>query len=301
MSNRSGRTGFTLIELLVALLITSIVASQVLSMFVSQLQVFNSHRRTVDAQNGARLISDLVLQDVRMAGFMMPAITGVSSVDGGNANADTLCVSDPGVLNDAMVDQATGKYDGAGLALPIGSVASTVTLTAAEMDIDSDGDDDFVVGQGIIISEGTRTHCARITAIVGGLVDFTPATPGGFALVSTSWRAVPAIIYQHSANQLTRNGLLISDEVDDFQIEFAVDANNDGEIGSGEFPIHDLNSSVPSLVKGLQLSVMTRAAADDPNFVGGGRKAMGNRAGSGAQDNVRRRVISVNAALRNML
>jgi len=304
MRNFQAQRGFSITELLVALVITGIVTSQILGMFVNQLQVHNAHSRAVDAQEDARLVSDIILQNVRMAGYMVPTIAGISSVDGGNAEADIICVSDSSVLAEVKVNEATSTFDRASLTADVAAGDTDVALTPAEMDIDVDGDVDFTVGQGIIISSGLMSHCARITAINGGDVDFEPAvtpSPLGLAITAADARAVPAMIYELTSAGLRRNSLLLSSQVEDLQVEFAVDANNDGSIGGGEFPIHNLNASIPSLVKGVRLSVMTRTQVEDPNFTGGGRQASGNRVTAGTADNFRRRVVVVNAALRNLL
>lgn len=291
----------TLVELMIAMFIGVVAISQILGLFANQLHVYQAHKRTVDAQQDARLVTELMLQNIRMAGFMIPTYAGISSIDGGNTNADAVCVSDAGVLDETRVDEAMNPFDRASLVSAVDANATLVTVVAAEMDIDQDGDNDFTVGRGIIISDGTRTHCARIAQIAGNQIRFSPATPAGFTAAVANGRAVPALIYQLTGAGLMRNGRLVSPDVEDVQIEFAVDANDDGVIGAGEFPIHDLNTSNPSLVRGLQISVMTRASQPDPNFVGGGRGALGNRGASGTSDRFQRRVVSVNAALRNMI
>ncbi len=301
MTRLQARRGFSLIELLVTLVITGIVTSQILGMFVNQLQVHNVHSHAVDAQEDARLVSDIILQNVRMAGYMIPSMAGISSIDGGADAADILCVSDAEILSETKVNEASSIFDRAGLATDFGVGDATVDLVPAEMDIDGDGDVDFSVGRGIIISDGVHSHCARITAIAGGDVDFLPANASGFAIPAANARAVPALIFQLTSDGLTRNGLLLSSLVEDVQVEFAVDADNDGSIGAGEFPIHDLNASVPSLVKGVRLSVMTRTPIRDPNFTGAGRQMVANRAAAADVDNFRRRAVIVNAALRNLL
>ena len=75
--------GFSLIELMVALAITAIVSVQALSLFASQQRIGVSQRHVVDTQEEARLVADMVLSDLRMAGFMIPRLAGVSRSSGG--------------------------------------------------------------------------------------------------------------------------------------------------------------------------------------------------------------------------
>ena len=99
---------------------------------------------------------------------------------------------------------------------------------------------------------------------------------------------------------LRRNNLLISTQVEDIQIQYAVDANDDGQIGDSEFPVDDLDGSDTDLIRGLELSVLTRAAIEDPGFSGPGRQAVANHTASGTSDGYRRRRVSILAVPRNL-
>jgi len=293
--------GFTLIELMLVVGILAIVTAQILGIFSSQLQTYQGQKAAIETQDDARLAADLVFNDVRMAGYMIPRSAAISALDGGNAGTDTLCVSDPAVLDDVQVDLATDRFPGASLTDALGGTDTQVKLNPAELDIDGDGDDDFAVDAGIIIVDGTNTHCARITNIAGvsGTITFTPATPGGYA-ATTAGVAAPAVVYERTGAGLTRNTLLVSRHVEDLQIEFGVDANDDGQLSGGEFPIHGLFGQNPTLVRLVRLSVLARAAVEDTQIEGSGRQAVANRT-AGAADDYRRRLVTVSATPRNLL
>ena len=97
---------------------------------------------------------------------------------------------------------------------------TTVTLTAGHLDVDGDANDpatgDFAVQGGLILSDGTRSHCARITSISIPLnrITFTPSLPTSAASwVTAQIRAVPAVIYEIGSScgaGLTRNCQLLS-------------------------------------------------------------------------------------------
>ena len=301
MSRPSAVAGFTLVELMVAIAVIGIVTSQILAVFTSQHRTYVAQERVVGTQQDARLVADMILMEVRMAGFMVPVVGGISSIDGGASAADVLCSSDSSVINISSLAEAIGRFDRAGLTADLGASATTVALTPADMDIDGDGANDFAVNRGIIVAGGTKSHCARITAVTSNSVTFTPATPAGFSVTTTNGRAVPASIYEVSGSGLRRNALLISSHVEDVQVEFAVDANDDGQIGAGEFPIYDLDGFDVSRIRAVQLSVLTRTLADDPRLAGPGRQAVANRNASGTPDGYRRRLATVTAAPRNLL
>ena len=239
--------------------------------------------------------------DIRMSGFMVPVIVGISSIDGGTDAADVLCSSDSSVINLSSLDEANARFDRAKLTSNLGAAANTVALAPADMDIDRDGNNDFAVNRGIIVAGGTKSHCARITGVTTSSVTFEPRTPAGFSVTTTGGRAIPASIYEVSGSGLRRNTLLISSQVEDIQVEFAVDADGDGQIEAGEFPIHDLDGFDVSLIRGVQLSVLTRTLADDQRLSGPGRQAVANRSAAGTADGYRRRLATVIVAPRNLL
>lgn len=296
-SARRRAAAFTTIELMVASSIFLIVAVHVLATFSNQMKSYNTQKRVGDVQQDARLATEMVLRDIRTAGLMVPPLAGIASADGGTGAADRLCTSDASIFSDAILDAALDRFDGASPAADVGAGAGSVSLST--LDIDSDTNDDFAANRGIIISDGTRSHCARITGIAGTIVSFTPSTPAGFSVTATAGTVVPAVVYEINGQGLQRNTLLVSQQVEDFQFEFAVDNDGDGSIGVGEFPINDLTGSDLSEIAGVQVYVLTRSESPDPEFSGPGRQALANR-NAGAADSFRRRLVSVTAAPRNL-
>ena len=228
---------------------------------------------------------------------MIPGIAAIATADGGVANPDRLCTSDSSVISDASLDAALDRFDGASLTATLGASATVVNLSG--LDIDADSNPDFSVPRGIIVSNGVMSHCARITGIAGNAIPFIPATPAGFSATLGSAVAVPAIVYEVDNDGLFRNTLLVSQQVEDLQLEFAVDNDGDGTIGAGEFPIHDLTGSDLDEIGGVQLYLLTRSDTPDPNFSGPGRQSLANR-DAGAPDSFRRRLVSVAVAPRNL-
>lgn len=297
------RLGFSLIELMIALAIVAIVTSQVLGMLSTQAKTYANQSQVLDIQEDARLVAELVLQDIRMAGFMVPPRVGISSSDGSNTAADVICASDPNIISDSALDAAMDRFRGAAVSAAVSGGDNGVEVVAADMDIDGDGDDDFAVDAGIIISEGTNSHCARIISIAGNNITFTPRTPTGFSVTSIDGLAVPAVTYEIpiSGSGLYRNNQLISSRVEDVQIEFGVDADNDGLLDAGEFPRHGLNGSDPSDVLWVRLSVTTRTGREDTELTSNGFQAVGNRNSAAIPDRFMRRQVVVVAAPRNLL
>ncbi len=291
--------GFTTIELMVALGILAVVVSQTLAVLVSQQWTYHSQERVLNAQMDARLAADMMLSDVRMAGFMVAAFAGISSRDGDTSNADVLCVSDPNALADTRIAEATERFDRAVISTAVTAGDSNVSISSNHSDIDGDGSDDFVVDQGIIISDGSATHCAHVTSVSSTSIGFSPATP--VSVSASSGRAVPAMIYELTGAGLERNKQLLTSQVEDVQVEFGLDSNGDGVIAGGEFPVHDISGANASRIRLVRLSVLTRTAREDPAITGPGRQKVANRNASGAPDAYRRRLAVLRAAPRNLL
>src|SRR5258706_2629331 len=159
MRNRAAETaGFSLIEMMIVVVIMGVLTAQLFVVFANQKKVFMSNERTLDVQESSRLTLDLVSFDTRMAGFMVPRWTAVSSVDGGADKADRLCVSDSSFpyvapTNGATLDSKMQRFIGA-------TVSQTfndhVDVAAGNPDVDGDGVVAFKIGSGGVAWSPTR-------------------------------------------------------------------------------------------------------------------------------------------------
>ena len=281
---------------MVALVVMAFVVSQLLFSYTTQQQSHMAHERVIEAQEEVRLISDLILSDMRMAGFMVPKGAGIGSIDGGTTASDVLCVSDPNIIDPASLDDATRRFDAGETLAAITAGDTTVTLTSSSMDIDSDGNDDFAANQGVLFADGTKAHCAVITDVTGSTLTFDTALPSTY---SSSSAIVPALVYRVSGTQLTRNTIVLSNHVEDLQVEFGVDADGDSEIEAGEFPIYDLTNDDLSRVFTARVYLTSRVDRTEPGFAGLFEAASNRDVASAADEYKRRRVIS-DALLRNL-
>lgn len=296
------RGGFTLVEILIALAIFGVVIAQAFAVFGAQHATYTGTERAIEVQQGVRLVADAVISEVRMAGYMVPRQAGIASIDGGVNAADAICISDASRISDAQVAGAIARFDRAQVTANVGAGDDRVEV--ASLDVDGDADDDFVVGEGIILVDGTSSHCAVIGGLSGATgstrrVDFAPVTPAGFSATTGSGRATPAVIYQLVGSDLFRNGLRLSSQVEDLQIEFGVDADSDGQLAAGEF-VDGLNGSDPLDILAVRVSVITRADREDEDLQSSGRPAAANR-NAGPADGFRRRRVTASIVPRNLL
>ena len=322
--------GFSLIELMVAVAVLGIITAQLFVVFGNQKKVFASNERALDVQEQARLTLDLIAFDTRMAGFMVPRWTAVSSVDGDTAAADRFCISDASYFNfntdPSPLDTRTRPFDGATV-----TGLSGDHVTVSTLNIDDDGSAvDFLAptsggnGGGIIIASPTETFCARITSIQGNDIYFADTPDANTYLpsgVTPQLRAVPAHVYELDQNalELRRNGLLLASSIEDFQIEYWLDnagAPNGTQDGDTEFPVNNLEAPDPpgggipanmAQVRRVRVSVLARTdqEEDQASSASGmllyGRPKLANRDPSTAIDRYRRRSFSASILPRNLV
>ena len=308
LSRRPRRaTGFSLVELMVAVVVMAFVSAQLLLSFSQQHTSSLEHERTIEIQEEARMVSDLLLEDIRMAGYMVPKAMAVASVDGGAGASDSLCVSDPTFVPAASLPTATAKLSGAALLAAVAGGATQITLSTASLDLDGDGNDDFAVGEGIIIGTDIESHCALITALAGGggntTITFDPPTIAGFTAAIDD-QAVPAIRYAVDEPNITlsRNNVVLSNHIEDLQAEFGVDIDRNGTIenlaGNVEFPLDSVDGEEYELVRNVRVHVTARETRPEQGF-NGQYPAAANRV-AGLNDNFKRRRITGDAILRNL-
>jgi prepilin-type N-terminal cleavage/methylation domain-containing protein len=327
MTSLRKQDGFTLLELLIAVTILAIVTSQLFMVFSSQKRTFQANQRVLDVQEDARLVLDLISFDARQAGFMVPRIAGISSVDGGAAGPDRLCISDPSVFKEVrtgtpnVLDSQSDHFK----TTTVTSIPADDRLVVSTTDIDGSvafdntGPVDFSPGNGLIISIGSHTLCAKIESVNGNTIildksystapnDMNPFRSGPG--VRPEVRVAPAIIYEVTANDtLSRNGMTLATSVEDLQVEYWVDNQNRNGLIDGaptgdpatEFPIHNLNSNPgwsidTSRIRRVRVSVITKTDMQEVNPDGtlkitgvSGRPALANRAAAPAPDGFLRR------------
>jgi len=293
--------GFSLVEVMVAVVVMGIVTSQLLLSFSQQHTSSLEHERTIEIQEEARLVADVIMKDLRSGGFMVPKYTAVASTDGGVNGSDALCVSDATVINEAILPTSTAKFGGARVLNAVAGGASSVVVATSTLDIDSDGVNDFAVDQGMILGTGTRGHCAIIDNLAVGVtnttISFSPSTVGGF-VASPDDSVVPALRYSVNAGTLSRNDIVLSNHIEDLQVEFGVDIDRNGTIEGAEFPIDNMDLEEYELVRNVRVHVTAREARVQENF-NGQFPAIANRV-AGAADNFKRRRVTGDALLRNL-
>ena len=336
---RRGQGGFTLIELMLAVTMLSIVMYLTLDSLTRQQKTSIVTDQIVEVQNNVRAISSLIEREIRMAGFMVPNAVGVCGVDR-TTGSDELFVSETELLvpDDERAGDLGARVTTAWLA---GWVAGSPTslslnLDSATTDLDDDGsffydndnngtaEADFRVNGGFILADMANPErgvvCGTVSAasstqitiqILGGQLAahfFSSDAPQEIVIV-------PAAHYRvntgSAVGRLERNGDLLTNGIDDFQLSYLFDDDDGlpstiGVIDAGEElgisgSTYDPATVDNSELKEVRFSIVVRTRATDPKFTAGSFIAFENRvAPTAANDNFRRRVIAGAVRPRNI-
>jgi prepilin-type N-terminal cleavage/methylation domain-containing protein len=328
------KDGYSLIELMVTAAILLIVMVGITRAFTTQHQAYIVVDQVTEAQQNLRAVADLIERDLRRSGYMVPRHGAVCAYDRTNA-PDVLFVSNADAirsvfdLEDEEVDLTPNK--GAEITddnQSWSAAGNSDTLNLAQLWVDYQPDgDDFAVGEGVIVvnrqREDAPVACGTISAISGNAltVDFGSSSTGAVGL-NADVVAIPAHKYAvnipggGAPNQLVRDGQLLASDVEDFQLTFFFDLDNDLVVDAGEsfgtaggtdqpWELTPLaNRPDFSSLREVGVNIVTTTRDDDPNvnYQLGAGSALGNRDGSTlpSGDGKRRRTHSARVRLRNI-
>jgi prepilin-type N-terminal cleavage/methylation domain-containing protein len=321
--------GFTLVELLVAMALLGVVVMYLTQSFTVQQRTYQVVDEVTEAQQNLRAISALMERDVRQAGFMVPEGAAVCGLDS-TLGPDVLYVSDSdaidpeGFLFPDLGAEVT-SYAGSSGTSDVG-VTNAVLDGDAFYDIDSDGtaDYDFRPGGGAILIDAANPVRGRACGVVqvaslgstNVKVNFSNALiPFDASQHETAeLRLVPAHVYSiggASGVDLMRDGQLLATDVEDLQVAYFYDKNDDGDVDSAEYAGVTSTTAYapgdgslwpPDVLREVRVNFVTRSQSEDPNtrFQQGAFQTTENRAAVAGTDGFRRRVHNATIRLRNV-
>jgi prepilin-type N-terminal cleavage/methylation domain-containing protein len=344
MSGRDTRrsAGFTLVELMVAVALMALVLAWLTQTFTVQHRTYTVVEQVTESQQNSLVIAGLMEQEIRSAGFMVPENLAVCGVDNLNG-PDLLFVSAAEILDPSGIDHpdlALGlSASSAGFNEGDGGVGQILRLedrilpdgdNLGFFDANGDGtnDIDFWQGMGVIAMDESNlargSACGRITdpvpngtpgSNVNLVVDWEATMDGGPA-GWTSIRVVPAHIYEIDANNnLLRDGQVLAPEVEDLQVSYFFDRDEDGTVAAdgsetpGAAGSAQFDTSAPpaggwlgSELREVRVSVVVRTRDPDPNqrFNDGAFQPTENRLAVAGSDRFRRRVHQATVRVRNV-
>ena len=317
--------GFSIIELMVATVLVGILMIFTMQIFTVNNRAYVKTDAVVDTQQSSRVIAGTLERDLRHAGMMVPEGAAVCGIDD-DVGADTIYISDYTAINTAG---AIGTLDGIDIQNAITNVSSgsnifnlgslMIDSGTPDPSYDTDGngtnDSDFKEEGGVIVVDllnlNRGSACGRVTSVnIGGeAISVTIVTgvlgPDGGA--TTNLVAVPAIEYRVTGEELFRNGLKLSESIEDLQFAYFMDLNGDSDIGAGEIlgdgtsPDYEADDYNAADLRGVRFNVVARTRSEDERFNEGYFQALENRVDPGTgRDGYRRRVHTNTVRLRNV-
>lgn len=280
--------GFTILELLIGLAMTGVIMVALANAYTFQAKTHEVVTGISEAQQSVTMIANLLEHDLRNAGYMVADSAAVCGVDN-TTGPDVLFVSDSGAISDittiaalesgqsnSYIASAAAGGDGLGAQLTGGAVPvkdGTSSITLADMTLDTDAtyiNGDFWfdniagnnVGAGVIVRDTNSSDhavaCGVITGIAGNTITVNWLSDSiGWASV-LDVIAVPANVYQISPaiagvqpSQLLRNGLVVANDVEDLQVEYFFDLDDNGIVsidGAGALQLDERRGSSDTAV-----------------------------------------------------
>ncbi len=315
------RSGFTLIELLMVVALFGIVSIYVGQILTVNERAYHTVENTSESQQNLRVFGAMLEDDLRHAGMMVSRNAAVCGIDS-TTGPDTLYVSDAAAI-DPQDD--FNVYAGATVTGGVNNLSlGTQTLTLSSLiiepsppsrpayDTNNDGtaDSDFRVNGGVIVYDtatATRGNaCGRISAVNIATKQITvTGTSLMTAGAGTALAAVPANEYRVSGTQLRWNNIALADGIEDFQVGYVFDFNNNNVIDAGETrslggdTAFTSGEKAPNQMRELSVGIVSRARLTDATFRGR-PQALLNRAAVTTSDGFRRRTFESRVLLRNL-
>lgn len=296
-----------------------------------------------------RMTGFMVPEAAVVCGWDMPAAAG------SDVTPDVLYVTDADAIEpedrtSAELQGAAviGGFTGTGVDAI--SVSSFVVDDEAFYDLDGDGvaDSDFLYSAapqrngGVIIADRENPERGASCGVITDLdpatntieVDFeiltapnSPPPPGaadggtplGPLAGASDLIAIPAHVYWVNPGpppQLVRDGMVLANDIEDLQVAFFYDADNDGNVDAGEYRgtlsglgapyVYQSSAEDNRELREIQVTVVARTRGEDPDVLANPAlannvvQAAGNRLAGVVPDGFRRRAVTLNVRPRNV-
>lgn len=322
-SPHPARAGFTLIELLISIAAMGLVLFYALGTFTVNHNTYVVVDQVSESHQNAMAISTLLERDIRNAGYMVPdeaAACGVDSLTG----PDVLFVSDRDAIRVADELPVGLASDDLGAEVQSTTGSNPITITVDDVVIDEQptydtdttpgADSDFRVGGGVIMVDvanpGGSLACGIVQDVdpAADTVDVQSfADPAGSGANPQDLQLIPAHVYRIVGTELFRDGVSLAKDVEDLQVAWFHDADDDGQATGTEYSGVSGNPFDHQAVDGndlreLRVNLVVRTRDDDPRNPtnAGTGQATENQTNAPGPDGKRRRVHTATVRLRNL-
>jgi prepilin-type N-terminal cleavage/methylation domain-containing protein len=319
------RSGFTLLELMVVSAVLGIILMLVFGTMITSQKRAKALEDTVDIQQAARQIADIIERDLRHTGFMVSDAAAFCGVDNLNA-PDEFYMTDWEVINPGddlaptlgatLAGATDAPSDGTYFTVDMLVIEASVPDPAYDTNGDMNPDSDFRVNGGFIIADRNNpergTVCGAVTGVQLPNQIRVVKVAGGLDAVGAGGSTpemiiVPALRYRVDVNgNLFRGPIQIASGVEDIQLALFFDLDDDNVIDPGEYfgdgvgPRYVAQGRDAAELREARLSVILRTRRQDPENLIFTAVATENRAVTAGTDGFRRRAYTTVVRMRNL-
>ena len=319
------RSGFTLVELMIATVILGLILVYVFGTMVTTQKKAVAVDDTVDLQQAARTIADVLERDLRHTGMMVADAAAICGVDN-RLSPDWFFVTNWEVIapGDDLVPNLGATLVGATTLPSSGTYFNVDSLVmedgtpepAFDTDLDGTPDSDFDPTGSVILADLNNPErgaaCGAVTGIQPPNQLRIAVAAGGLGAVPVGGEppiivAVPAIRYWvDGSGRMFRGPYLLANDVEDMQLAYFNDADQDNVVdpneylGDGGGPDYSANSVSAADMREVRINLVLRTPLPDPEHSTGNPIATENRGPEVTNDGFRRRVYTSVVRLRNL-
>ncbi|MBI2877302.1 MAG: prepilin-type N-terminal cleavage/methylation domain-containing protein [Candidatus Tectomicrobia bacterium] len=247
---KAHQAGFTMIELLIALVLASLVIGAAFNVFISQEKVYAVQDQVLELEQNLRAGMDLLVREIRMAGFGQPSWTTINTSTGINY---TIQVTDGGSSPDTLnlvgcIEEPKGTLASAA---GVGNTTLTLQSSSEASKLNTTTKRDIFIGD---------LENAKVTGISGATltIDTDPDVSGNQGLLN----AYPASTSSNPMNVYLVRRITYTVDTDDNEL-----ARNENT-GAGSQPMASNIVDLQLVQSGsfVTITLTGRTSREDPDY-----------------------------------
>ncbi len=320
--NRKRQAGFSMVELMIAAVISLLLGTALLSLYVQNKNSFNQNSNIARMQDDARFAMNELVRDIGMAGFFADLLDPTLVTPDGSLSIATDC--GPAALAEWMY-QAVDPISGNAISITTVDNATGATANASHSCIDAaeirPGTDIVaikrVTGQTVAAPLPGRIYL-RSNGTVGLLYQDPAFSPPAIVVPAPfrEWEFAPSIYYIQNYTNAPGDGLpalcrkllqpgvtpttvteCIAPGVEDLQLEYGLDTN-----GNGAPDVFLANPTLADLqqVVSAKIYLLARTTDADTRYLNDKIYTLSNAPPYQPMDNFYRRTFTTTLVIRNL-
>lgn len=285
MNHRLAQKGFTLVELIITVFLLTVVLVTIYTVYFSSSRAATMQTQDAKMQDNARMAMDVMARSIMKMGMLIDFSKYPSGTNFTNYNGIT---TTPLVV----VNSSTGPDQVVLAGIPVRGSATTLTLVASKgsgamLTVQTPGnipansiiaiglsDTAFVGASGAnpIMLQNTASGNPKLLNLnypgAGVAAQtptvITPLTAVQFFIDDTTVSTHPVLMVRDGVNA----PMPLAEDIEDLQIAYGVDSNNDKTIQNGEWINQITGKQQTDQLRMVRITIVARTAHQDPSLRG---------------------------------